>query len=117
MSAAARWSYTATATHWPLLGKDDWTGANTYGPPVEFLCDYKADKVRTTDAGGVADSIELGYRQVFYTEYGAAKQGDFVLIGESAGADPVAAGAAEVRSVGRYADTFDRSADDFEIMT
>lgn len=117
MSAAARWSYTAKATHWPSLGKDDWSGGTTYGLPVTFLCDYKAERVRTTDAGGVSGSIELGLRQVFYTEYSAAKQGDFVLIGASSSPDPVAAGAAEVRSVGRSADTFDRVADDYEIMT
>lgn len=63
------------------------------------------------------DSVELGLRQAFFTEYSAAKQGDFVLIGASSNPDPVAAGAAEVRSVGRFADTFDRVADDYEIMT
>ncbi len=56
-------------------------------------------------------------RQVLYTEYAVVKQGDYVLIGESAEADPIAAGAAEVRTVVRDADTFDRIADDYRILT
>jgi len=119
MSASASWSYTAKATHWPLLGRDDWSGQNTYGPPVVFYCDYKAEAVRSADAGGTSPQtgVELALRQVLYTEYAVVKQGDYVLIGESAEADPIAAGAAEVRTVVRDADTFDRIADDYRILT
>lgn len=119
MSAAANWSYTAKATHWASLGRDDWTGETAYAPPVVFDCDYKAEAVRSADAGGTSPSngIELALRQVLYTEYSAVQQGDFVLIGESAALDPTAAGAAEVRTVVRDADTFDRVADDYRIMT
>lgn len=82
MSASASWSYTAKATHWPLLGRDDWSGQNTYGPPVVFYCDYKAEAVRSADAGGTSPQtgVELALRQVLYTEYAAVKQGDYVLI-------------------------------------
>ncbi len=54
---------------------------------------------------------------VLYTERSAIQPGDMVLIGTHAGADPVIAGAAEVRSVTRYADTFDLVADDYMIAT
>lgn len=119
MSAAANWSYTAKATHWASLGRDDWTGVPAFAAPVVFDCDYKAESVRSTDAGGSSPSngIELALRQVIYTEYSAAKQGDFVLIGKSAVLDPFAAGAAEVRTVVRDADTFDRLTDDYRILT
>lgn len=119
MSAAANWAYTAKATHWAVQGRNDWSGLVTYAAPVPFDCDYKSEAVRSADAGGTspATGVELALRQVIYTEYSAVKQGDFVLIGESAVADPVAAGAAEVRTVVRDADTFDRVADDFKILT
>lgn len=119
MSASAAWSYTAKATHWPLHGRDDWSGQTTYGPPVTFDCDYKAQAVRSADAGGTKPEtgVELALRQVIYTEYSVVKQGDYVLIGESTALDPIAAGAAEVRTVVRDADTFDRTADDYRILT
>jgi hypothetical protein len=113
MSAAASWSYTATATLWVLLGRDDWTGAVTYGAPQEVPCDYSAKAERRTDAKGV----EFTTRQIIYTERADIKRGDRIVIGTSTSLDPVAAGAAEVRSVQRYADTFDRLADDFEVAT
>lgn len=119
MSAAASWSYTAKATHWALLGRDDWSGQLTFAPPVVFDCDYKAEAVRSADAGGLSPGrgIELALRQVIYTERSTVKQGDYVLIGESADPSPITAGAAEVRTVARDADTFDREADDFRILT
>ena len=119
MSASAAWSFAAKATHWKLLGRDDWSGQITFAPPVTFDCDYKSEAVRAADAGGTKPEtgVELALRQVLYTEYSEVKQGDYVLIGESAEADPIAAGAAEVRTVVRDADTFDRLADDYRILT
>jgi hypothetical protein len=113
MSAAAAWSYTATATLWVLLGRDDWTGAVTYGAPQAVPCDYSAKAERRTDALGV----EFTTRQIIYTERADIKRGDRIVIGTSTSLDPVAAGAAEVRSVQRHADTFDRLVDDFEVAT
>lgn len=113
MSAAARWSFTAKATYWAQLGRDDWTGLASYAAPVVFDCDYSAKSERRTDANGV----EFVTRQVIFTEFADAKQGDYVLIGESAALDPIASGALEVRAITRHADTFDRIADDFEIAT
>jgi hypothetical protein len=112
LSAAASWSYTSKATHWPLTSFDDWTAAKTYGAPVVFACDYSAESVRMTDSQGV----EFTSRQILHTERASIAQGDMVLIGEHAG-DPVAAKAFEVRFVGRFADTFDQLADDFKVAT
>lgn len=113
MSAAASWSYTSKATVWPLLGRDDWSGVLTFGPPVVIECDYSADSVRMTDGKGV----EFTTRQVVYTERDDIKQGDMLLIGESVLTNPLAAGAFEVRLVSRYADTFGQVADDFKVVT
>lgn len=112
MSAAASWSYTSKATHWPLTGFDDWTGAKTYGAPVVFACDYSTESARMTDAKGV----EFTSRQILHTERAGIVQGDMVLIGEHAG-NPIAAKAHEVRAVTRLADTFDGQADDWKIAT
>jgi len=113
MSSAASWSYTARATLWPWLGRDDWSRVETFGPPQAFDCDYTAESKRMTDAKGV----EFTTRQMIYTERADIKQGDRVLIGESAEASPITAGALEVRVVTRYGDTFDRAADDFLVVT
>ena len=114
MSAAAAWANTSVATYWPFMGRDDWTGAITYGSPSLITCDYKAESIRATDQRGV----EFITSQILYTEFGGAKYGDRVLIGDHTGVvDPVAAGALEIRSVTRYADTFDQVSDDYKIMT
>lgn len=113
MSAASRWSLTSKATLWPLTGRDDWTGAQVFGAPVVIDCDYSAESVRMVDAQGV----EFTTRQIIYTEQAGIKQGDRILIGESALADPLAAGAFEVRAVTRYADTFQNEADDYKVAT
>lgn len=113
MSSLAAWSYTSKATLWPLTGRDDWSGARTFGAPDEFACDYSAESVRMTDDRGV----EFTTRQILHTERAGIKQGDMVLIGASANADPVAAGAFEVRAVTRFADTFEQKADDYRVAT
>lgn len=113
MSASANWSYTAKATVWSWLGRDDWTGLEQFGPPQVFDCDYSAESKRMTDAKGV----EFTTRQIIYAERADIKQGDRLLIGESVLASPIAAGALEVRMVKRDADTFDRVADDYQVMT
>ena len=113
MSAVARWSYTATATVWPLLSRDDWGGARSFGAPVPIACDYSAKAQQATDAKGREFTTQL----VVYTERDDIKPGDMVIIGAHAGTDPVAAGAHEVRAVQRDADTFGRQADDFTVMS
>lgn len=55
MSAAGNWSYTAKATVWPWLGRDDWSQVEQFGPPEVFSCDYSAESKRMTDARGRKD--------------------------------------------------------------
>lgn len=111
---ASSWSYLQTATLWSLTGRDDWSGAPTYAAPVWFLCDYAAESRRMVNTMGV----EFTSRMLVYTSLPDVAQGDMVLIGASALADPVAAGATEVRAVNRWADTFNaEGAEDFRIAT
>ncbi len=113
MSAVASWSYTSKATVWPLLSRADWAGTRAFGAPQAFACDYKAESQRLTDDRG----IEFVSRQQVYTERSDLKQGDMLLIGSSTVADPIVAGASEIRRVARFADTFDGKADDYMAAT
>ncbi|KAB0849157.1 hypothetical protein B7T06_06330 [Cronobacter sakazakii] len=114
MSSVANWSYTATATIWRKLeGKDEYGDPLGYSEPEQILCDYE---------GGLSKRIgslgsEIVVKNTIWTEFALADAGDYILIGASVEADPVIAGADEVRQVIRYADTFERLADDFAIIT
>lgn len=98
---------------WTKTGFDDWSGVETYAAPQVIACDYSAESRVVTDP----DGEEFTTRQIIFTEADFIKRGDMILIGESAEANPITAGAFAVRSVTRDADTFDRVADDFKIMT
>ncbi|EBG0542793.1 hypothetical protein H3Z28_002196 [Salmonella enterica subsp. enterica serovar Ank] len=115
MSAAANWSYTAKATLWKRLGVNEW-GKPEFSAPVVITCDYGGDgrlpKPLVSDAGQ-----EVVIKNTIWTEYADAALGDFALIGESSEPNPLDAGADEVKAIIRYADTFDRVADDFTIVT
>lgn len=113
MSSIARWSYTAKATIWPLLSRDDWNGQKSFGPPEVFDCGYASKSERMTDANGV----EFTTKQILYTERSDIKQQDMVLIGESSLQSPIAAGAVEVRVVARDQDVFEGLADDYTVFT
>ena len=114
MSSLASWSYTSTATHWPLLGVDDWSRTATYGAPVAFACDYSGEATKMTDDRGE----EFVSRMVLHTELATVKRGDFVALGAVTALDPTQyAEAFEVRAVRRYADTFEGKADDYRIAT
>jgi hypothetical protein len=115
MSSTASWSYTAKATIWPLSGRDDWDGGQSFAAPVVIDCDYGSNSERLTDAKG----DEFVSRLRIFTEYSGAKQGDRIAIGDhEAVTNPLTlADAAEVRLVRRYADTLERKADDFEVIT
>lgn len=113
MSSLAAWSYTRRATHWPRISRGDWSGVSTWGAPVVFACDYTAQAQRMVDARGV----EFTTRQIVFTEKADIHFGDMLLIGEVSIADPVAAGAQEVRAVDRFSDTFEQQADDYRVAT
>lgn len=112
MSAAARWSYTAKATVWPAMPRDDWDGSAAFGAPVVIDCDYSSEAKVMRDAKGEEFVSALS----IFTEY-AGKAGDMTALGDhSASATPVATARA-VRLVKQFADTFDRTADDFTLVT
>ncbi|MFK3840132.1 hypothetical protein [Serratia sp. NPDC087055] len=114
MSAAANWSYTAVATVWRKDGPADEYGKQKWLPPITIMCDYGGDA--TTRLGDIG--IEFVVKNTHWTEYALAEQGDYILIGSSAALDPTKVdGADEVRHIIRYADTFDRIADDYAIIT
>ena len=113
MSSLAAWSYTATATHWPRLARDGWSHAEGYAAPVTFVCDYASTAKQSRDPAGLAFTTNL----LLFTERDSVKPGDRILLGASTAADPIAAGAIEVRQVLRNADTFERARDDYELQT
>ncbi|GKX40428.1 hypothetical protein WCT81_04840 [Pectobacterium versatile] len=111
MSEIARWSYTAKATIWPLADTDRY-GKPTFGVPVVIDCDYGGDGKR----GSASFGLEFVVKNTFWTEYAVAKVGDMIALGEHADTTPVA-DADEVRHIIRYADTFERTADDYAVIT
>lgn len=114
MSNVANWSYTATATIWrKLAGNDEYGDQLGYAAPEQILCDYEGGLSKRLASLGA----EIVVKNTVWTEFALAAAGDYLLIGVSTEADPVVAGADEVRQVIRYADTFERLADDYAILT
>ena len=113
MSSAAAWATTAVATLWPLTAQAEWDGAASFGAPEQFLCDYKGKTMLAKNSAG----REFTSTMQLYTERADIKEGDRVLIGATTEADPIAAGAFEVKGITRYGDTFERLADDYVVMT
>ncbi len=113
MSAAANWSYTAVATFWKHLGYQPNGDSLGYAAPILIMCDYQGGlSKRVGDIGA-----ERVVKNTIWTEYALADTGDYILIGASSDLNPVDAGADEIMQAIRYADTFDRLADDFAIIT
>jgi hypothetical protein len=113
VSSVANWSYTASATVWKSLGISE-SGDNLgYSEPMVILCDYEGGLSKRIGSLGA----EIVVKNTIWTEYTGAEAGDYILIGTSTDADPLNAGADEVRQVVRYADTFERIADDYAIIT
>lgn len=113
MTATANWSYTAKATYWRKLGEDEYGDSLGFAEPIVIDCDYEGGlSSRLGDIGK-----ELTASNTFWTEFSEAKRGDYLFIGESTEPDPIKAGADEVMRSIRYADTFDRIADDWAIIT
>ncbi|WP_096388206.1 hypothetical protein [Hafnia sp. CBA7124] len=112
MTATANWSYTAEATIWRSLGTDEWNKPS-FATPITIACDYGGDSKR----GNADVGREFVVKDTVWTEYAEAKEGDYLLIGVSAVANPIDAGADEIKHIIRYADTFDRVADDYALIT
>ena len=113
MSAIARWSYTQPCTIWRLTGKDKY-GKPTFSTPESLMCDYGFDKNLTTGTAG----NEIAQKNTFWTEYQNASVGDFIMLGTITTADPLAAGADQIRNVVNYGNTLDRNdLPDFALVT
>ncbi len=113
MSSLASWSYTAQATIWKRSGATNDYGDPLFDAPLVIAVDYQGGLSKSLgDIGG-----ERVIKNTLWSEYALADAGDYVLIGVSDNPDPISAGADEVMQVVRYADTFERTADDFAILT
>lgn len=115
MSSIASWSYTATATIWRKLAGNDEYGdpINGYAAPEVIMCDYIAGL--SAKIGSLGKEVVV--KNTFFTEYALANEGDYIFIGESDEADPVVAGADEIRAVTRWGDTLERLTDDWALIT
>jgi hypothetical protein len=113
MSSVASWSYTAKATIWPAMPRDGWDGSSSFGAPVVVDCDYRSEAKLMRDAKGEEFVSALSV----FTEYAAGKPGDMLALGDHSASALPAATARPVRVVGRDADTFERVADDFTVVT
>lgn len=111
---ASSWSYLQTGTLWRLSAPAGWGTPRAFADPEWFLCDYAADnKVMVSQRGD-----EFTTRLLIYTSLPGVKAGDMLLIGRVSDADPVAAGAQEVKAVAAWADTFNAGGpEDFRIAT
>lgn len=112
MSSLADWSYTAKCTIWKSLEMNA-AGDRTYSQPLVIMADYQGGLSKRLGAIGTEKVV----KNTIWTEYALADTGDYILIGESSEQDPLVAGADEVMQAIRYADTFERTADDYAILT
>ncbi len=74
-----------------------------------------------TTGGGLSAKIgdlgrEIVVKNTIWTEYETAREGDYILIGTSTDAAPPDE-ADEIRQIVQFADTFERLADDFALIT
>lgn len=120
MSATANWSYTAKVTVWRNLGKDEYGDPLGYSAPLVIDCDYQggmSEKIAGVSASLGNLGSEVVVKNTLWTEYADAQTGDFIFIGESVESDPLVAGADKILQVIRYADTFNRTADDYALLS
>jgi hypothetical protein len=113
LSSLANWSYTAQATIWKPLGNNEYGDSLGWSEPLVIACDYQGGLSKRLGAIGGEKVV----KNTIWTEYALAKTGDYILIGASTELDPIAAGADEIMQSIQYADTFERTADDWAIIT
>lgn len=117
MSAVARWSYTAQATIWPMIGKStDGYNQSIYGLPVTFACDYGAEAKTYKDDFGNEFISKI---TIWHEDYPDAKRGDCVAVGAFTESSPLDVEEAdEVRTILNYGNTLDRNdTPDYAIIT
>lgn len=113
MSDLSNWSYTAKATIWRYSGSDEY-GKKQFHSPEMIMCDYGMETV--SKLGNIGSGIVI--KNSFWTEYDQATENeDYILLGEHTEPDPVKAGADKIRRIIHYADTFERTADDYALIT
>lgn len=87
MSATASWSYTNTATVWPLaVEADGWTSEKpTYGTPYQIACTWVGggEKMTTSTTSGT-NGVEFTPLYRFYHEDARVKYGDWIARGVEA---------------------------------
>lgn len=109
----ARFSYTAVATIWKALPRNEDGDVTGYAEPFQILCDYGGDRLPRRDAAG----LNFVVKNTIWCEDPRGETGDYILIGASTNPDPHEAGADEIMHIIRYADTFDRQLDDWVYIT
>nr|WP_310616689.1 hypothetical protein [Pantoea cypripedii] len=118
MSSIGNWICTFQATIWRRIRDADGGyldgGGNPLGwnAPEAVMCDYQ---------GGLSSKIgdlgkEIVVKNTIWTEYALAQEGDRILLGISAEAEPPD-DADDIRQIVQFADTFERLADDFALIT
>ena len=112
MSRVARWSYTAKATLWRPVISDRNGDITGWEPLGSIYCDYASTVRVITDSLGREKTV----RNTFWTEFADAQEGDRIFIGESDELTPPAS-ADEILVITRDADTFNRTADDYMLIT
>lgn len=118
MSEVARWSYTFQATIWRRIRNADGEyldgGGSPLGwmPPEVVMCDYQGGlSAKVGDVGK-----EIVVKNTVWTEYALALEGDRILLGTSITAEPPDE-ADDIKQITQFADTFERIADDFALIT
>lgn len=81
----------------------------------------KHRSLSSATTGGLSAKIgdlgrEIVVKNTIWTEYATAREGDYILIGASTDAAPPDE-ADEIRQIVQFADTFERLADDFALIT
>jgi hypothetical protein len=85
LSEVSRWSYTNTATVWPVGAKDHLNGGNQWGEPYQIACTWIADTKVMKDNGGKEFVSSCAY----FHEDARVKHGDRIAKGVYSDANPV----------------------------
>jgi hypothetical protein len=107
MSATANWSYTETATVKPFAGRDQWTGASTYGTEYTIACTFTADIAQFRSG---ADSAEFVAQHTIFTEDARPQKLDMIQFDGSNGWE-------EIREIVKWDMSFFDEFPDYKILT
>lgn len=118
MSSLANWSYTFEATIWRRIRDADGGYLDGGGSPLGWhapeavMCDYQGGlSAKVGDIGK-----EIVVKNTIWTEYALANEGDRIFLGASEETVPPDS-ADDIKQITRFADTFERLADDYALIT